>query len=254
MVTRRDLLTRGLLGAAGLSLAGCAPATPTRPEPSGSPTMATRPQPSGSPTPTTGSSKTLVAVFSRAGENHYYGGRTWLEVGNTEVVVGLLATLVDVDVYRIVPAEPYPTDYEETVAQNSREQDADVRPRVADPLPDLAGYDRVALLHLGKRINWLFITICSFTTYALSHNIGASVVSGGVVRYRAYSTNGLSPAEIGFLIAFCSFTFALGTVTLIGIVLVLDPDIVLRFGDVLPISIFSLPGKHAVNKEVFSVT
>lgn len=100
----------------------------------------------------------------------------------------------------------------------------------------LAGYDRVALLHLGKRINWLFITICSFTTYALSHNIGASVVSGGVVRYRAYSTKGLSPAEIGFLIAFCSFTFALGTVTLIGIVLVLDPDIVLRFGDVLPIS------------------
>lgn len=100
----------------------------------------------------------------------------------------------------------------------------------------LAGYDRVALLHLGKRIDWLFITICSFTTYALSHNIGASVVSGGVVRYRAYSTKGLSPAEIGLLIAFCSFTFILGTVTLIGIVLVLDPDIVLRFGDLLPLS------------------
>jgi len=100
----------------------------------------------------------------------------------------------------------------------------------------LAGYDRVALLHLGKRIDWLFITICSFTTYALSHNIGASVVSGGVVRYRAYSTKGLSPAEIGLLVAFCSFTFILGTVTLIGLVLVLDPDIVLRFGDLLPIS------------------
>ena len=146
MVTRRDLLTRGLLGAAGLCVAGCAPATPTRPEPSGSPTMATRPQPSsGSPTATGNASRTLVAVFSRAGENHFYGGRTWLEVGNTEVVVGLLATLVDVDVYRIVPVEPYPTDYEETVAQNSREQDADVRPRIADPLPDLAGYDRVVL-------------------------------------------------------------------------------------------------------------
>jgi uncharacterized membrane protein YbhN (UPF0104 family) len=100
----------------------------------------------------------------------------------------------------------------------------------------LAGYDRVALLHLGKRINWLFITVCSFTTYALSHNIGASVVSGGVVRYRAYSTKGLSPAEIGLLIAFCSFTFILGTVTLIGLVLVLDPDIVKRFGDLLPMT------------------
>lgn len=100
----------------------------------------------------------------------------------------------------------------------------------------LAGYDRVALLQLGKRIDWLFITVCSFTTYALSHNIGASVVSGGVVRYRAYSTKGLSPAEIGFLVAFCSFTFILGTITLIGIVLVFDPNIVLRFGDLLPIA------------------
>ena len=100
----------------------------------------------------------------------------------------------------------------------------------------LAGYDRVALLHLGRRINWLFITVCSFTTYALSHNIGASVVSGGVVRYRAYSTKGLSPAEIGLLIAFCSFTFILGTVTLIGLVLVFDSDIVKRFGDLLPIT------------------
>lgn len=147
MVTRRDLLTRGvLLGAAGLSLAGCAPApTATRREPSGSPTRATRPQPSGSPNATSSASRTLVAVFSRAGENHYYGGRTWLEVGNTEVVVGLLASLVDVDVYRIVPAEPYPTDYEETVALNTREQDANARPRIADPLPDLAGHDRVVL-------------------------------------------------------------------------------------------------------------
>jgi len=100
----------------------------------------------------------------------------------------------------------------------------------------LAGYDRVALMHLGKKIDWVFITVCSFTTYALSHNIGASVVSGGVVRYRAYSTKGLTPAEIGFLIAFCSLTFALGVMTLMGVVLVLDPDIVHRFGDLLPIT------------------
>ena len=56
----------------------------------------------------------------------------------------------------------------------------------------LAGYDRIALLHLGVRhISWLFVSLCSFTTYALSHNIGASVFSGAMVRYRAYSTKGL---------------------------------------------------------------
>src|SRR5271165_7302998 len=48
----------------------------------------------------------------------------------------------------------------------------------------LAWYDRIALMHLGvKHISWLFITLCSFTTYALGHNIGASVFSGAMVRY-----------------------------------------------------------------------
>lgn len=90
----------------------------------------------------------------------------------------------------------------------------------------LAGYDRIALAHLHKKISWIFITICSFTTYALSHNIGASVFSGAVVRYRAYSMKGLSGAEIAVLVGFCSFTFALGTILLSGVVLVLRPDLI----------------------------
>lgn len=106
----------------------------------------------------------------------------------------------------------------------------------------LAGYDHVALLHLRRHVGWLFITLCSFTTYALSHNIGASVVSGGVVRYRAYSSRGLSAGEIGVLIAFCSFTFALGTILLAGIVLVLDPTLTERFVDVLPVEASATTG------------
>src|SRR5690606_25522705 len=90
----------------------------------------------------------------------------------------------------------------------------------------LAGYDRVALLHLRRNVSWLFVTLCSFTTYALAHNIGASVFSGGLVRYRAYSARGLSAAEVGVLIALCSFTFTLGTIQLAGIVLVVQPDLV----------------------------
>jgi uncharacterized membrane protein YbhN (UPF0104 family) len=99
----------------------------------------------------------------------------------------------------------------------------------------LAGYDRIALMHLGKKVDWWFITICSFTTYALSHNVGASVVSGAVVRYRAYSSKGLTPAEIGVLIAVCSFTFVLGTLLLAGLVLIIEPDLTDRFGEVIPV-------------------
>lgn len=99
----------------------------------------------------------------------------------------------------------------------------------------LAGYDHIALMHLRRRVSWVFVTLASFTAYALSHNIGASVFSGAVVRYRAYSSRGLTGSEIGVLVAFCSFTFALGTVMLFGLVLVLEPEIVGRFAEFLPI-------------------
>lgn len=96
----------------------------------------------------------------------------------------------------------------------------------------LAWYDRIALLHLGRKLSWLVISLVSFTTYALSHNIGASVLSGAMVRFRAYGTMGLSIAEIGVLVALCSFTFALGTVLLGGMILVGEPDVVQRLFDV----------------------
>ncbi len=99
----------------------------------------------------------------------------------------------------------------------------------------LAGYDRIALQHLKRKVGWLFITLTSFTTYALSHNVGASVFSGAVVRYRAYTSKGLSVPEIGVLVALCSFTFVIGTIMLIGLVLVYEPDITERFVNVLPV-------------------
>lgn len=82
--------------------------------------------------PATG--KILVAYFSRAGENYYYGGRIELKVGNTEALVGLISKRIRCDVYRIQPADPYPDDYEETVQRNVREQEANARPAIANPL------------------------------------------------------------------------------------------------------------------------
>ncbi|KQZ99774.1 hypothetical protein ASD64_14890 [Mesorhizobium sp. Root157] len=93
----------------------------------------------------------------------------------------------------------------------------------------LAGYDHIALLHLGKRISWLFVTLCSFTTYALSHNIGGSVFSGAVIRYRAYGTKGLTGHEVGILVAICWFTFVLSSVLVGGVVLILVPGLLDRF-------------------------
>ncbi|MFA6966332.1 YbhN family protein [Bosea sp. (in: a-proteobacteria)] len=67
-------------------------------------------------------------------------------------------------------------------------------------------------------------------TYALSHNIGASVFSGGMVRYRAYTAKGLTTADVAVLVALCSFTFAFGTILLMGLVLLYEPEILRPLG------------------------
>ena len=108
----------------------------------------------------------------------------------------------------------------------------------------LAVYDHMALTHLGRRISWPFVTLCSFTTYALSHNIGGSVLSGAVIRYRAYGSKGLSMQEVGILVAFCFFTFVLSAMLVTGLVFVLEPSVIDRFVDFkgLPVTLSATTG------------
>lgn len=99
----------------------------------------------------------------------------------------------------------------------------------------LAYYDWIALLHLDVRhISWRFIVACSFTTYALSHNIGASVVSGAMVRYRGYATKGLKAAQVAVLVAICALTFVLGELLVGGYALIARPHALAQLGDLLP--------------------
>lgn len=136
-MNRRTLL-RGVAAAGTMGtawLAGCAGSGETGAD------RNPAPQPTAEPT----DSRILIAYFSRAGENYHYGGRRILEVGNTEVLVGMIRDRVSCDVYRIEAAEPYSDDYDETVGRNVREQDADARPAIAKPPPDITGYDVVLL-------------------------------------------------------------------------------------------------------------
>jgi len=89
--------------------------------------------------------KVLLVHFSRAGENYYYGERTHLDVGNTEFLAGMISQRIGCDVHRIEAADPYPDDYSETVERNVREQQADARPTIANPLNSIEPYD-IALL------------------------------------------------------------------------------------------------------------
>ncbi len=135
---RRFFLTSTVVLGAGL-LAGCTSSQETP-----VPTPTELPE---EPAPTTSdaTSRVLMVYFSRPGENYYYGDRITLDVGNTQVVADMIAAASSMDVYRIEAADPYPEDYEETVARNSQEQDDDARPGIANPPPDMSSYDTVLL-------------------------------------------------------------------------------------------------------------
>jgi flavodoxin len=184
--SRRAVLQRGLLlgvGGWAAALAGCsspdnAPAAPT-------------PTTTATPTRTRGGATTanriLLAYFSRPGENYYYGGRRNLEVGNTEVLAGMIGELIVCDVHRIEAADPYPASYDATVARNVREQNADARPAIADPLASIEQYDTVLL---GSPI-WNVRPPMIMTTFTQSYDFTGKTVHPFVT----YAVSGLGSTE-----------------------------------------------------------
>jgi flavodoxin len=129
----------------------------------------------------------LLAYFSRPGENYYYGGRRNLQVGNTEVLARMIADLIDCDLYRIEAADPYPDDYDATVARNVDEQNSDARPAIADPLASISQYDAVLV---GSPI-WNVRPPMILTTFLESHDFAGKAVHPFVT----YAVSGLGRTE-----------------------------------------------------------
>ena len=158
--------------AVGGALSACGAGTSSSPRPG--PTQGSQPtQPSAA--------RILLAYFSRAGENYWYGGRRDLAVGNTEVLAGMISARLDCDVHRIEAAEPYSDDYDATVARNVREQDADARPGIANPLASIEQYETILLASpiwnvrapmimttFAETYDFSGKTVLPVTTYAMS--------------------------------------------------------------------------------------
>ena len=87
----------------------------------------------------------------------------------------------------------------------------------------LTGYDTLAFRYLAHALRYRQIALASFIGYAFSHNVGASFVGGGAIRYRLYSSWALSASEIATIVAFNGITFWLGFLLLTGAALVREP-------------------------------
>jgi phosphatidylglycerol lysyltransferase len=87
----------------------------------------------------------------------------------------------------------------------------------------MTGYDRLATRYIEHPIEAGKVTLTSFISYAFSNNIGLSLLAAGSIRYRLYSTWGLSTEEIARVISFTVATFWLGVCAAGGLAFVAKP-------------------------------
>jgi phosphatidylglycerol lysyltransferase len=74
----------------------------------------------------------------------------------------------------------------------------------------LVGYDINAITYIGRTLPFVPVAITAFSAYAVGNTAGFGALSGGAIRFRAYSRLGLSPDDIGRVIAFVTLAFGIG--------------------------------------------
>jgi hypothetical protein len=82
----------------------------------------------------------------------------------------------------------------------------------------LTFYDFFALRTIGKKhVPYRIAALSSFTSYSIGHNIGATVFTGGAIRFRIYSDYGLSAVDVAKICFLSGLTFWLGNAFVLGI-------------------------------------
>ena len=75
-----------------------------------------------------------------------------------------------------------------------------------------------------KEIPYRIAALSGFTSYSIGHNIGATVFTGGAVRYRIYSAYGLDAIEVAKICFVAGLTFWLGNATVLGLGIIHSPQ------------------------------
>jgi Uncharacterized conserved protein len=87
----------------------------------------------------------------------------------------------------------------------------------------LAGYDILALAYIKHPLQPYRAVLASFAGNAFSNTIGLSTLAGSSVRYRLYTSWGLTPGEIAKIVVFTTLTLWLGLFSIGGIIFTVRP-------------------------------
>src|SRR6266481_5228889 len=71
-------------------------------------------------------------------------------------------------------------------------------------------------LHSDTFLPYRIAALSSFTSYSIGHNIGATVFTGGAIRFRIYSDYGLTAIDVAKICFLSGLTFWLGNLFVLG--------------------------------------
>ena len=141
-------------------------------------------------------------------------GRVWSGIG---VAIGLLIVVIagaalfrllrDIDLDEVVAALRAKSVREVVIAGGF----------VLAGYVTLTLYDFFALRTIGQNtVPYRIAALAGFTSYAIGHNLGATVFTGGAIRFRIYSAWGLSIIDVAKIAFVTGLTFWLGNAFLLG--------------------------------------
>lgn len=97
----------------------------------------------------------------------------------------------------------------------------------------LVGYDLNALTYIGRKLPPVPVAMTAFSAYAVGNTAGFGALSGGAIRFRGYSRLGLSPEDIGRVIAFVTFAFGIGLLSVTALACLVTAP---RVGQIIGVS------------------
>lgn len=132
-------------------------------------------------------SKSLVAYFSRKGNNYVNGSIVNLPIGNTEVIAKKIQEITQGDIFRIKTVKPYPEDYTETTNVAQEEKRDDARPEIAERVVDMDLYD---VIYIGYP-NWWGTMPMAVLTFLESYDFSGKTI----VPYCTHEGSGIGNSE-----------------------------------------------------------
>lgn len=157
-------------------------------------------------------SETLVAYFSRAGENYGVGV---VEKGNTEIIAEMIAEEVSADTFRIQTVAAYPESYDECTAIAKQERDQGARPELSSTVANFDDYD---VIYLGYPIWYGDMPMAAYT-FLESYNFAGKTI----IPFCTHAGSGLA-GTVSSIQAACSGAAVLDGLAIAGTTAQNDPE------------------------------